>query len=75
MATVNYNEILKDYVGDVVEFLNYDGTWNNKVLRKDGKHGLHVMHRGYKVPVEHWGKGAVCGRVKPVKNAPCTKVK
>ncbi|MGG1669963.1 hypothetical protein ACIFOE_04800 [Paenibacillus sp. NRS-1783] len=69
-----YNEILvNEYVGDTVEFLNDDGVWNVKVLGRHEKLGLYVKHRGYDVPVTHWGRDAVITRVKWDKNVPCIK--
>ncbi|MNB84024.1 hypothetical protein D3C81_384510 [compost metagenome] len=48
----------EEYVGDVIEFVNRQGLWFNRVLKKD-KDGIYINYNGNKTRVKQWGLDAV----------------
>ena len=55
--------LLKDYVGDKVDFVTKDGFAQKKLYFKK-EVGLYVIHNNEVTPVTHWKNDAVVSRVR-----------
>lgn len=52
------NNVSEDYVGDSIEFVDEQGLWHTRVLKKDSS-GLYINFNGNKVNVKQWGNDKV----------------
>ena len=59
------NVVSEDYVGDKIEFVNKQGLWFTRTLKKDSK-GLYINFQGKRTRVKQWGTDCVEYRFREV---------